>query len=134
MTGGARVRVAAAVVWRDGRLLLIQRPPDAVFALQWEFPGGKIEPGETPAEALARELREELGVSATAHEELGASIHDYRGGPRVEITFLRCTLGSYDFTPSRAAHAVRWAAPGTIAPDTVLEADREFLARLAATG
>ena len=125
-----RVRVVAAVVWRDGLLLLTQRPPGAVFPLQWEFPGGKIEPGETPAEALTREVREELGVTATAHEALGVSVHDYAEGPRVEVAFLRCTLDSYEFTPSAAAHAVRWVAPAAVPPDTILEADREFLARL----
>jgi hypothetical protein len=77
-------------------------------------------------------VREELGVAATPHEELGVSVHDYAEGPRVEVAFLRCTLDSYDFTPSPAAHAVRWAAPAHIPPDTILEADREFLARLAA--
>ena len=133
MTGiERRVRVAAAVVWRDGKLLITQRPPRSAFALQWEFPGGKIEPGETPAQALAREVREELGVCATPHEQLGVSVHDYSGGPRVEVAFLRCTLDSYQFTPSPAAHAIRWESPGTIPPDSFLEADREFLARLAA--
>jgi len=129
---GRRVRVAAAVVWRDGKLLLTQRPPGGAFALQWEFPGGKIEPGETPAQALTREVLEELGVAATAHEALGVSVHDYAEGPRVEVAFLRCTLDSYDFRPSPAAHAVRWASPAAIPPEMILEADREFLARLKA--
>src|SRR5574341_618676 len=60
-----RVRVAAAVVWRDGRLLLTQRPAGGPLGLQWELPGGKIEEGETPEHALVREVREELGVRAT---------------------------------------------------------------------
>ena len=110
-SGSARVRVAAAVVWRDGTLLLIQRPPMATLGLQWEMPGGKLEPGETPAQALSREVREELGVGATPLEVLGTSLHDYPGGPAVEVTFMRCTLDSYEFSPSPAAHAVRWEAP-----------------------
>src|SRR4051812_28674545 len=58
-----RVEVAAAVLQRpDGAFLLAQRPPDKVYAGYWEFPGGKIEPGETAADALARELHEELGI------------------------------------------------------------------------
>jgi len=60
------VEVAAAVVQRaDGSFLLAQRPPGKVYAGYWEFPGGKIEPGESPAQALVRELHEELGLSAT---------------------------------------------------------------------
>jgi 8-oxo-dGTP diphosphatase len=56
-------RVAAAVIVRcDGRVLLAQRPEGKAYAGYWEFPGGKLEPGETPAQALARELREELGL------------------------------------------------------------------------
>jgi len=57
------VRVAAAVIVRaDGAVLLAQRPPGKPFAGYWEFPGGKLEPGETPADALVRELHEELGL------------------------------------------------------------------------
>ena len=127
-----RVRVAAAVVWRDGKLLLTQRPPGATLGLQWEMPGGKIEEGETAGEALAREVREELGVGATPCEVLGVSAHDYPHGLAVEIVFVRCTLDSYDFTPSPAAHAVRWEAPASIDLDHVLAGDREFLKRLGA--
>jgi len=58
------VRVAAAVVVHpDGRVLLAQRPPGKHYAGYWEFPGGKLEAGEAPADALARELREEIGLS-----------------------------------------------------------------------
>ena len=127
-----RVRVAAAVVWRDGKLLLIQRPPGATLALQWEMPGGKIEPGESPGEALSREVREELGVHATALEVLGTSAHDYPDGPAVEIVFMSCRLASFDFSPSPAAHAVRWEAPQSIDLDSVLAGDREFLVGLGA--
>ena len=57
------VEVAAAVLQRpDGSFLLAQRPPDKIWSGYWEFPGGKIEPGETPYHALVRELREELGI------------------------------------------------------------------------
>ena len=58
--------VAAALVDRDGRLLVQQRPEGLSMAGLWEFPGGKLEPGETPEECLVRELREELGIDTKA--------------------------------------------------------------------
>jgi 8-oxo-dGTP diphosphatase len=130
--GSLRVRVAAAVVWREGRLLLTQRPPGGPLGLQWELPGGKIEQGESPEHALVREIREELGVRATALEVLEVDTHDYPHGLEVEIVFVHCEVDSYDFTPSREVHAVRWTAPETLELDTVLAGDREFLKSLGA--
>ena len=127
-----RVRVAAAVVWDGPRLLMTQRPPGGALGLQWEFPGGKIEPGETPEQAIVREVREELAVGATPQEQLDTVAHDYAHGLHVEIVFVRCTLDSFRFTLGAEVHAVRWQAPAEIALDDVLEADREFLRALGA--
>ena len=135
MTGPAtakRVRVAAAVVRRGRELLLTQRPPGGPLGGLWEFPGGKIEEGERPAEALVRELREELGVGAEAAETLSVDTYRYPHGLEVELHFIRCTLASHAFTPSAAVHAVRWSDPAEVAHEDVLAADRAFLARLAA--
>jgi len=126
------LRVAAAVVWHDGRLLLTQRPPGDPLELQWELPGGKIEPDESPEGALVRELQEELGVRATAHELLEVDRYDYPHGLEVEVSFVRCELDSLEFTPSEAVHAVRWATPDAIDLATVLAGDRAFLTRLGA--
>jgi 8-oxo-dGTP diphosphatase len=127
-----RVRVAAAVV-RDGeRLLLTQRPPGGHVGLQWEFPGGKLEPGESVEQAIVRELREELGVGAVAHETLAVHEHAYEQGPHVEVSFVRCTLDSFVFTPSAAIHALRWLAPRDIDVREVLLGDRDFLRSLGA--
>ncbi len=127
-----RVRVAAAVVWRGGLLLLTRRPPGGPLGLQWELPGGKIEAGESPEQALVRELREELGVRATALEVLDVDTHDYPHGLDVEVSFVRCELESYEFTPSTAVHEARWLAPGAIDLASVLAGDRRFLGRLGA--
>lgn len=135
MSGAAptlRVRVVAAVVWDGPRLLLTQRPPGGALGLQWEFPGGKLEPGESAEAALEREVREELGVGATAHETLAVHEHDYVHGVHVEIRFVRCTLDSFDFTPSAAVHAVRWEVPRDVRVADLLEADRDFVRSLGA--
>ncbi len=128
------LRVVAAVVRSEGRLLLTQRPPGGALGLQWEFPGGKIEPGETPEQALVREVREELGVAATAGSILAVERYSYPHGVDVEIAFVECVLDSHAFTPSRAVHASRWVAPAEIRLDEVLAADRGFLCSLGAGG
>lgn len=127
-----RVRVVAAVAWDGPRLLLTQRPPGGPLGLQWEFPGGKLEQGESPESALVRELREELGVGAEAHETLAVHSHDYAHGVHVDVIFIRCTLDSFAFTPSPEVHAWRWVEPREVALGEVLEGDRDFLAGLGA--
>jgi 8-oxo-dGTP diphosphatase len=130
---GARplVRVAAAVVFRGTNVLLTRRPPGGARGLMWEFPGGKIEAGESEEEALRREIEEELGVAARPLEVLAVHRHDYPDGLRVEIAFVRCELDSLEFRPSAAVHAVRWIAPGDVKLDEILAGDREFLTALA---
>jgi 8-oxo-dGTP diphosphatase len=132
MSPSAPIRVVAAVAWSDDTILITQRPDRGAFPLEWEFPGGKLEPGETPERALVREVREELGVEATAIRLLATHRHVYANGLEVEIAFVECVLVSRDFMPSSAVRAVRWAAPADIQPARMLEGDRPFLAELVA--
>jgi 8-oxo-dGTP diphosphatase len=127
-----RLRVAAAVVWDDGRLLMTRRPPGGPLGLMWEFPGGKIEAGETPEHAVVREIREELGVEGTALEVLAVETHDYAHGLEVEITFVRCSLESLRLIPGHGVHETRWQAPAEVDLAGVLAGDRDFLTRLGA--
>ncbi|HEY6196266.1 MAG TPA: (deoxy)nucleoside triphosphate pyrophosphohydrolase [Candidatus Eisenbacteria bacterium] len=129
-----RIRVAAAVVWDGPRLLMTQRAPGGALGLQWEFPGGKLEPGESPEQAIVREVREELGVSATPLERLDSVTHDYPHGTLVEIVFVRCTLDSHAFELSDEVNDARWQLPAEIEVAHVLEADRDFLRALGARG
>jgi 8-oxo-dGTP diphosphatase len=126
------VRVVAAVVRRGEEILLTQRPPGGALGLQWEFPGGKIEAGESVEAALVREIREELAVGARIGDVMQVHRHRYAHGLEVELTFLACTLESHEFTPSAAVHAWRWVRPADVALESLLEADREFVRRLAA--
>ena len=87
------VVVAAAVVERDGLILVTRRPEGVHLEGHWEFPGGKCAPGETLEQCLVRELREELGAVAVVGPELLSTSHDY-GDRRVELHFFRCSLES----------------------------------------
>ena len=87
-SGGEVVVVVAAVIERDGRILITRRPKGAHLEGFWEFPGGKPEPGETAREALIREVREELGAAFSPGERLAEVDWDYPD-KRVRITFFR---------------------------------------------
>jgi len=131
-SAGSPLRVVAAVVWRDGRLLMTQRPPGGPLGLQWEFPGGKIEAGESPERALAREVREELGVGALPGDTLAVERHVYPQGPAVEIVFIACQLESFDLQCRPGIHDIRWQHIEEIDLTQVLAGDRPFLVRLGA--
>jgi len=106
------IRVVAAVVEKNGRYLITQRRPNAVLPLLWEFPGGKVEAGETDSEALRRELSERLGVEAQVGEWISETVWDYEHY-RVELTLYECTVlmrgelarGELE---CRAVNAYRW--------------------------
>ena len=99
------IRVVAAVVEQDGRYLITQRRPNAVLPLLWEFPGGKVEAGESDAEALRRELAERLGVVADVGEWISETVWDYEHY-RVALTLYACTTRGE--LSCKAVHAFRW--------------------------
>src|SRR5919197_4408282 len=78
------IMVVAGLIQQGGKLLICQRRRDGAFALKWEFPGGKVEPGETYEHGLHRELREELGIEAHIGPEAYRTRHDYPGNYSVE--------------------------------------------------
>jgi 8-oxo-dGTP diphosphatase len=85
-------RVVAALILRgegpNREIFICQRRADQAMGLKWEFPGGKVEPGETSEEALARELREELGITASIGTHITTVRHTYRNGSSIEIEFF----------------------------------------------
>ena len=89
-------RVAIAVLWHDGKVLIGPRARGDLFAGLWEFPGGKVEKGETPQECLEREILEELGVESTAGNEVCKSVYEYEHGA-FEIIAIKTTLKGSNF-------------------------------------
>ena len=84
-----RIKVVAGLIFRDGRLLACQRHEKSAFPLKWEFPGGKVETGESDADALRRELKEELGISVSAMTFFHEHEHAYPDGPKVSLRFFK---------------------------------------------
>ena len=123
------VRVTAAIILNDGRVLITQRHPDDRLAGLWEFPGGKIESGETPEQCLRRELREELDMSATIGGALGTSIYHY---DHISIE-LMAYRAYWDGRPFRliSHQASQWVRPDALARFAFTPADLPFVRRLA---
>ncbi len=125
--------VAVGILIRDGTVLACQRSRSAVYPLKWEFPGGKIEPGESAPQALVRELREELGIEAKIGEEFYRQEWTYPEGvddPGRDGTFrvLYYTVRSFSGEPTnRVFEQVRWVAPADLLRMDILEGNRSAL-------
>lgn len=122
-------QVVAAVMVRGSQVLICQRTEQQAFALQWEFPGGKVEAGEDFPAALVRELREELGISAVVGEEIAALRHQYADGLGVELHFflVRKYCGEIE---NRIFREVRWEERDKLDAESFLEADRGVVRRI----
>ena len=126
------IHVVAAVVERsDRRLLIGQRRRSDTSPLKWEFPGGKVRVGETFEQALARELREELGVTITKSAAIASIRHQYANTPdELEIHFFAAQFAEPDVYP-RAFEQVAWVLPRELSQYDFLAANRQLIARLA---
>jgi 8-oxo-dGTP diphosphatase len=102
------IRVVAAVLERDGRYLITQRRATAVLPMMWEFPGGKVEPGETDQLALKRELKHRLAVDIDVGKLISFVSHPYEHYV-VDLFLYECTLLSEEMEP-RAVAAFKWVA------------------------
>jgi len=119
----------AAVMVRDGRVLICQRTEKQAFALQWEFPGGKVEAGEELKAALVRELCEELGIEAVVEQEIATVRHQYAEGLAVELHFflVKEFVGEIE---NRIFREVRWEERTALDSESFLEADREVVRKI----
>ncbi len=124
--------VVAAVILRDSKILVCQRRRDDSHALQWEFPGGKVESGEILQEALAREIREELGIEAVIGKELFRTRHRYREyGQTLELIFFQASVDRSACLQNLVFEGFEWAEPSTLQKYDFLQADEQFVALLA---
>lgn len=127
-----QILVAAAVVLRAGRVLLTQRKSGTHLAGAWEFPGGKVDPDEDPRDAVARELREELGVEITVGDILDVTFHRYPE-KSVLLLFYEATLAEGSPEPRALDVAdLRWAAREDLRDEVFPPADVAVLAKVRA--
>jgi|WetSurMetagenome_2_1015567.scaffolds.fasta_scaffold80576_2 8-oxo-dGTP diphosphatase len=132
--------VAVGILRREGKILACQRKPDAVYPLKWEFPGGKLEPGENSVQALRRELREELGIDATVGRILHTQEWMYPQGTRdpardgrFRVTYH--VIDGFDGEPmNRVFTEIRWVTPEELSALDMLDGNREILGRLLRNG
>lgn len=125
------MNVVAAVIERGGRILICQRKRGGRHALKWEFPGGKVEPGEDSASALARELREELQINAAIGPRIHMQTVRYNDGPIIQLEFYRVT----EFSPEPVNlefEQIAWVDRSSLTAYDFLEGDIEFVKKLAA--
>jgi 8-oxo-dGTP diphosphatase len=123
-------QVVAALIVRDGKVLICQRAQDQPMALKWEFPGGKVEPGEEEPAALHRELQEELGISATIEEKVTSVQHHYRKGGAVELHFYRVQEYEGEME-NRIFEQIRWVDRRDLPQFDFLAADRDLIQQIA---
>ncbi|MBI1353874.1 MAG: NUDIX domain-containing protein [Acidobacteria bacterium] len=122
--------VVAGILEKDGKILACRRRADQDHAGLWEFPGGKLEAGENPAEALRRELREELSIEASIGDELERYEFAYPGRKPILLIFLR--VASWQGQPDYQQFAeARWETPQGLTELPFLEGDIAFNRRLA---
>lgn len=124
-------RVVAALIVKDSKVLVCQRTRHQTMPLKWEFPGGKIEEGEQPRDALRRELDEELGIIATIGDEVARIRHEYPNGGMVELRFyvVREHQGEIE---NRIFRDIQWSERQNLLAYDFLEADLTLVKDLAA--
>ncbi len=130
MTGKAPVIVAAAVLVEAGRVLLSQRKSGTHLAGAWEFPGGKVEPGEDPRAALARELKEELGIDAEAGDVVEVTFHRYETKDVLLLFFRTTRLPGSPEPRALDVADVRWSGLEDLKDELFPPADVAVLAKV----
>jgi 8-oxo-dGTP diphosphatase len=124
--------VAAALYDGDGRVLIAERPSGKHMAGRWEFPGGKVNQGEPEAQALARELREELGIEVTSSRPFMRLTHSYDDR---DVELSMWIVERYSGAPKGLdGQRLKWVQPARLLDEDILEADRAFVEALARLG
>jgi 8-oxo-dGTP diphosphatase len=124
-------QVVAALIVKDDLILACQRTRHQPMPLKWEFPGGKIEEGEQPRDAMRRELEEELGIVADVGNEVARIVHEYRSGGSVEIRFFEVRKYQNELE-NRIFREIRWVTKKNLLGLDFLDADLGLVKDLAA--
>jgi 8-oxo-dGTP diphosphatase len=124
-----KIRVVGAMIDRDGRYLITQRPPTASLPLLWEFPGGRVETGETDEAALARELREEMRMEVEVGERVIHVEHSYASYD-IDFCVYRCRLKGAGAIEHLRVHDHRWVRPEELDQYEFPAADEKTIAKL----
>ena len=132
-TSDPYIDVVAGLILRDGRLLACQRLPSASHPHKWEFPGGKVENGESQADALRREMEEELGVRAQEIRQVLQYRHRYPKGPKVSLSFFSI-LAYHGELQNRVFQRIRWVGLIDLKGLDFLAGDQLLIDRLAIDG
>ncbi len=122
--------VCAAVIRKEGMTLVCSRPKASILRDKMEFPGGKVEPGESIHECIVRELREELNAEILPLDVIGEVEHEYPAGI-LDIVFIRCVLKEGSIPVPCEGQEIRWVPTRELHTVDLLEADRDFAARIA---
>jgi 8-oxo-dGTP diphosphatase len=122
--------VSSGIIYREGLVLVGQRREADRHALKWEFPGGKVESGESPRQALVRELREELQIDATVGAELARYRHEYPTANEVSLLFF-AVLSFLGQLENRVYRQICWTGLNELEGLDFLEGDVDFVHRLA---
>jgi 8-oxo-dGTP diphosphatase len=123
------ISVIAGLIFRDGRVLICQRGQNAAFALKWEFPGGKIEDGETETDALRRELMEELAIDVRESEFFSGYAYSYEDGPTVSLRFHR--VKKFQGEPQNLVfEQISWVEVGDLVNFDFLDGDRRLIIQM----
>ena len=120
------VQVVAAIIEREGKILIGRRKAEQSHPLQWEFPGGKVEHGETPAQALDRELEEELGIRGAAGPEIASYEYTYAGRDPIRLFFFR-VIAFQGEPVNLIFDEMRWEPVQSLSNFDFVEGDIEFL-------
>lgn len=121
-----KIRVVAAVVSHQGTYLITQRRPSARFPLQWEFPGGKVEIGESDEEALARELKERLNADFKIGKKIGERVHKYQNH-QVTFVLYSAFLEENQKLEAKRVHDFRYIPPVEFGLYDFIDADQEMM-------
>jgi 8-oxo-dGTP diphosphatase len=124
------VIVVAAILVEQGRVLVTQRPEGKHLAGAWEFPGGKVEPGEEPRCALERELAEELGIATTVGDIVDVTFHRYPGKDVLLLFYATRRLPSSPQPEAREVAAIAWRAAGELQAADFPPADAKILGKV----